>query len=165
MEDLIKDIDSDEFQKIMTRMSPDIVATIACKYIFDNKIDSDDENLFLSADLDPKDKIHANLIDSCGIEADSYKLHVYGRKAGFNGRFDSDGLCQLTVLRGFQVIRISRSETQTLNQGDSSQMFDLKTFTPSIPKNLTLVRTGNGRATIKAPTFRTIILWSFTKSS
>lgn len=142
------------------------LSIVVSDYLFGEKLDSPEEDLFLDQRLDSNDRVHSELIKRVEslypTKPDDYVLHVYHRKAGFppmpKGEFK---FCSFLVLSGFQYFNIGPSRRQIVKPGEVSKLFDMSVWTPSITKNLILIKLGNGKATLKDKKFRAIVLWLY----
>jgi hypothetical protein len=170
----------------LDQISLPAVAALAADEIFGKDIDSDKEDLFLNAILDDTQPLQSELMakleamfDANGFMApDRYSFQVFKRKAGYapNNKTSDDDLarlgqyCAAICLKDYQVVVYDRKE-HILSSGMISPVFELKPHEegkkvklsprPSVPRNRTQIKIGQGKATIKPRNFLCILVWAF----
>lgn len=135
-------------------------------------------------------KLHTMFDMSGLVEPDRYSYQLFKRKAGFTARdkrlpksvtrdpkeeaepdlSELGQFCVAVCLREYQVVNFA-SEEHLLSQGMLSPVFEIKPHPeekrakpadrPSVPKNRTRVRLGQGKATIKSRKYMSILVWAF----
>lgn len=168
--DQLKD-EPDRVDKIREAMSPEALGLITADYVFGDKLDSKDEDLFLACELDETDDVQSKLVamidsiyDQNGmVSPDHHALHVYHRGAKMSLKGVKDlgyKFCSIMVLSGFQCFQMEPNYQHVLQAGKMTRLFDMEKFVPYVPK-LTRINLGKGKSTIKNRTYRSIVVWSF----
>jgi len=164
----------DMSQLMLDQIPLPAIAILTADEMFGEDLDNKVENLFLKGFVDETHPIQgefsariAAMFDHAGfMEPDCLTLQVLGRKAGFRTEKTEDKIgnyCCAISLGENQIISMNGKEN-ILVPGAMSQIYELtdkRTSYPFIPRNKTLIKFPNGRATLKRKEYRNLMLWAF----
>lgn len=162
------------------------MAALTADEIFGKEMDdTDNEYLFLNALLDETQPLQSELMakleamfDANGfMPPDKYSFQVFKRKAGYTvSKKSEDDLskiakyCAAICLKDYQIIVYDNKE-HIISSGMISQVFELQPHPdfkkskyaprPSVPRNRTQIKLGQGKATIKPRSYLCFLVWAF----
>ena len=158
-----------------------VLGVLVADEIFGDKMDNEDESMFLSEMLDETQPLQGELMaklsamfDANGFyPPDRFSLQVFRRKGGFQSKRDDPDFGRYSAavcLREFQVITFNREEN-ILSNGDVSRFYELVPHPegkkgppaprPGVPRNRTTIKLPNGKALLKARKYLCVLVWAF----
>jgi hypothetical protein len=162
------DSSSIEFLEKLSHFDVGILTRIMIEALFGEKLKDSNEDYFGKIILDESNpcleiyvcKLCALFHMSGILPPENFELQVYKRKAGYNPKDIKSKYMMGLVLGDTQVFNY-KGEDYIIKAEHFTPIFDItETDYPKIPKDRTTIQLENGKTTVKARNYLSVVIWA-----